>query len=646
MNRSLFACLLSLFIIRNSSAQTPSSAGTQPYGKIDKTDLELKSCDFEPDANAMVLFNKADVYYVDAELVADYHKRIKIFNENGKGQANIRIPYISGYHTEFITDIEAETINLVDGKEEVTKLDRKFLYNEDVDKFQSAYVFAFPNVKPGSIIEYKYKWHTEIPQNFPSWAFQSDLPVRYSEFDTQIYNFLLFKTKTHTYQPFVKYTHVKESNYYKDTRAMANLHSLPDEPFMTSRFDNLQSILYTLSGILPSNGVAYKPLDTWPKIGTELVHDDDFGLQLKRKLESEDSIVNKAKAIKTDNDKMAYVFGTVKNAMKWDGIDRWYTNDGVSKAWTKKTGNSTEINLILYHLLKQSGVKAYPLLISTRSHGKVNPAYPFLYQFNRTAVYVPIDSAHYYIMDATGKYNVYNQIPDELLNTYAFSLDKESNMFKIFFVDNPAPAKQMGMITAEIKPDGKMEGTVQLSSYGYNRTNSIKRYKTDGEQKYISLLQDHNNNLKISSVKFENMEVDTVPLVQNIDFKLDLPGSDGTYIYVNTNLFTSVHDNPFLSEERFSDIDLAYRSQYAISGVYKIPSGYKPDAIPQATTLVMPDQSIVFRRMVVQQDGSVMVRYTIDYRKTLYNKEDYPQLHDFYKKMHEMLDEQIVLKKG
>ena len=55
----------------------------QPYGKVDIADLELKSCDFEPDANAMVLFNKAKIYYDNVfAIVEDVHKRIKIFNDN------------------------------------------------------------------------------------------------------------------------------------------------------------------------------------------------------------------------------------------------------------------------------------------------------------------------------------------------------------------------------------------------------------------------------------------------------------------------------------------------------------------------------------------------------------------------------------
>ncbi len=78
----LLACALLVLAKAQTSPVTPS---TQPYGKIDKADLEMTSCDFEKDANAEVLFDKADVYFDDRlNVILERHVRIKIFNDNGK----------------------------------------------------------------------------------------------------------------------------------------------------------------------------------------------------------------------------------------------------------------------------------------------------------------------------------------------------------------------------------------------------------------------------------------------------------------------------------------------------------------------------------------------------------------------------------
>lgn len=286
------------------------------------------------------------------------------------------------------------------------------------------------------------------------------------------------------------------------------------------------------------------------------------------------------------------------------------------------------------------------MVVSTRDHGKVNPYYPYIYQFNRAVAYIPVDSTKRYVLDATGKYNTYNETPDNLLNSSGLFIDKESKTYDILFLNKLEPVRQVALINAEIKPDGKMSGTVQMNSYSYNRISAVKKYKTDGEKKYIDYLSDGNNNLKISSIKFDNMEVDTLPLTQNIDFNLDLSGSDETYIYFVPDIFTTLHSNPFLSVNRYTDIDFGYRNNYAINGIYKEPAGYKVDAMPKSVSMSMPDKSITFRRIVAEQDGSIVVRYSIDFKKSMYFKESYPEFYDFFKKMHELMNEQIVLKKS
>jgi hypothetical protein len=657
MKPCFFSLALACVISSYAKAQTPAT--TMPYGKIDKADLEMKSCDFENDANAMVLFKKGDVYYdQEFSIILEFHKRIKIFNDQGKDKANIRIEYEGGNRLEYLSDVQAETINLTDGKTEITKVDKKQMLTETVDKTTNALVFSFPNVKSGSVIEYKYRETINNFYDLPDWFFQEDIPVRYSEYQTSIPDLLYFKTQTKTYEPFVKNVHTEESasigsgqNAFlytndKNLRAMANVHSLPSEPFMSSDVDNLQCIRFQLTGIRPTGSFHQSFLDTWAKVGGMLADDEDFGKQLKRKLANEEEIINKAKSIKVADEKIAYVFNEVKSRMKWNNIDSWETNDGVKTAWEKKTGNSAEVNLILYHLLKQGGVNAYPMVVSTRPHGKVNPAYPFVYQFNRAVVYVPVDSVTHYIIDATNKYNTFNETPANLLNSYGLYIDKENEKYDIEFLANTKPTFKSVALEAEITPDGKMNGDVIINNYSYNRASDLKEYDTDGEKKFIEYLKDKDNTLSIASLKMENMAVDSLPLVERANFKVDLTGSDGNYIYFKPNLFSSFRSNPFLSENRFSDIDFGFMNNLTITGSFKMPAGYKADALPKSVSMITPDKSITFRRIVAEQEGAILVRYTINYSKSIYFKEDYPSLHEFYKKLFEMMNEQIVLKKS
>jgi len=286
------------------------------------------------------------------------------------------------------------------------------------------------------------------------------------------------------------------------------------------------------------------------------------------------------------------------------------------------------------------------MLVSTRDNGKVNPVYISLSQFNRAVVYIPVDSAKMYILDASGKYNLYDEIPYNMLNSSGLFVNTDKKNYDLVFLQKTDPVRQSVYISAEIRPDGKVNGTAQISSFSYNRINGLDRYKTDGEKKYIDYLTDDDNNLKISSLKMENMDVDSLPLIQNINFDFDLSGSDDNYIYFDPNLFTALHKNPFLNDIRTTNIDFGYLHNLSLSGMYKVPAGYKVDAIPKNIILTMPDKSIVFKRIVIVQDGEIAVRYSIIYKKTIYFKEDYADFHEFFKKMYEMLNEQIVLKKS
>jgi len=200
-------------------------------------------------------------------------------------------------------------------------------------------------------------------------------------------------------------------------------------------------------------------------------------------------------------------------------------------------------------------------------------------------------------------------------------------------------------VQADVSTDGSMSGTAQIASFSYNKAINLELHKKLDEDKYKQYLTGDDNNLKITSLKLQDAEVDSLPLTQNIDFKLDLPGTDDKYIYFNPNLFTSLHNNPFISDTRSSNIDFGSSNIYSINGRYKIPPGYKVDVLPKSINLIMGDKSITFKRIIGQEDNVVVVYYVINYKQSVYGRASYPDLHAYFKKMNEVLNEQIVLKK-
>ncbi len=638
MNKLYIIIILSISAITATAQNKPAAKlqYDQPYGVIDTADLIMKQCDFDKDANAEVLINKGDETFDEYyDITYIIHKRIKIFNDNGKDQANIKIPFVNR-----ITDIKAETINLTGKTITYTPVDVNLFYKEKVSAKVKQLSFTFPDVRPGSVIELQYKWkiHSIIPT---VWYFQEDIPTRYSEIGISFLSRNLYTLHLTARQALLKDTSYYNNGYdsrlgRKYIRAMANIPSLKTEPYMAQE-----------SGVRQRLTLTYHS-DFWGTVYTELKNDIDFGLQLNNKLVGEAEALEKINTIKERYIKIDSIFNLVQKRMTWNNQNAWYTNVGIKKAWLQKTGNSTEINLILCRLLNQADIDARPLMVSTPDYGPVDPENASVREFNKAVVYLPVDSLHFYILDASDKHSVYNVIPYDLLSTYAFEVDLSPKKYEytLFRIGGLDPSKQLVYIKADIKPGGKMSGEANIVSSTYNRSASLELYKTLGEKKYIDYLSGNDNNLKISFLKLDSTEHDSLPLMQRINFDLDLTASDENYIYFSPNLFSSFGKNPFLDKDRTSDIDFTFNNTDIISGDYTIPKGFKVDVLPKNRTIVMEDKSITFKRIIGEQDGHILVRYVISRTRSYYKQDEYTALYTFYKEMFRMLDEQIVFKKS
>jgi hypothetical protein len=110
-------------------------------------------------------------------------------------------------------------------------------------------------------------------------------------------------------------------------------------------------------------------------------------------------------------------------------------------------------------------------------------------------------------------------------------------------------------------------------------------------------------------------------------------------------MFSELEKNPFIADNRQTDIDYGFNQNYLIAGSVDIPEGYEFEQAPKNITMIMPDTSIIFRRMNEVQGSKINFRITVDFRRPLYSHEEYPYLKEFYKQFFTFLNEQIVFRK-
>jgi hypothetical protein len=176
MKKLFFVLLLSFSLfVQSSFAQSDLPAP----GEFSNEELSMKECSFDKDAGAVILLDNASSNYDDEyHLLTQHRIRIKILNERGLNEGNIRIDYYSGNDFEFIRNISASTYVIGEnGAVTQYKVDRKSIFNEKIDQYYSRIKFAFPNVKPGCIIEYQYESVKKSYSPQMHWDFQSNLPV-------------------------------------------------------------------------------------------------------------------------------------------------------------------------------------------------------------------------------------------------------------------------------------------------------------------------------------------------------------------------------------------------------------------------------------------------------------------------------------
>jgi len=647
--------LTALIIIFSASAQQVlaqkgkvKDSKIPAFGSVDKSELEMKECDFDKNAEAVVMFDKGQLDYIlGSGIDLERHVRIKILTDKGKDWADIHLRYINWKNDEEIRDISAQVYNLdPSGNVVVTKVDKKQIFEKQINKRLAEKVFTFPEVKAGSVIEYKYK---KIGAGMIDWYFQDAIPVRYSEFTFDYPNEVEIGFTPRCYLP---YESKKESGNTRTVRfySMSNVPALRDEAFILNEDDYRQKI-ETKTVAFNMDGRRESVLVNWPQVIRYLMEDEDFGIQIKKEIPRTADLDAQLKTISDPYSRMKVIYDYVRKNMEWNGFPGIWAFEGVKAAWKDKKGTAAEINLILINLLKDAGLKVHPILVSTHDNGLVkttdagNRFNPGFNQFNKVLAWVTIGN-NVYVLDGTNKEAPVNLIPPDVVATEGLVISKLETFewgWESLWKNN-LQYKNMVLLQGEVTKDGKLSGEASVNSYDYARLERIataRKGKKDFTERYFSST---NPGINIDSIALENLDADSLPLVQKIFFNQQLNAS-GDYQYFSVNLFSGLERNPFVADERISDVFFGKTQQHILISNIAIPADYAFEELPKNIKMIMPDTSIVITRMSQASEGRLSMRITLDFKKPFYSTQEYGGFKEFYKKLFDLLNEQFVIRK-
>ncbi|MET0462542.1 MAG: DUF3857 domain-containing protein [Chitinophagaceae bacterium] len=633
-------CISVCTLAQKKEAELPA------FGKVDKAELQMKECPFEENAEAMILIDEAQLDYVlGASFDMKKRVRIKILSEKGLDWANVHLSFTSARNEEEIRSLEAQTYNLDDnGNIVITKVEKNLIYDKKLNKRETERSFTFPAVKVGSVIEFRYK-HVNV--GLIDWYFQRSVPVQNSRFKIDMPEEIEVSVIPHTSRPYDK-KREESSRRYKDSYSMTNVPGFRDEPFIINE-DYYMDRIETKVTALVIDGRRQSRTVNWLDVIKFLMEDEDFGVQIKKSIPRTADLDTKLKTINTPYEKMKTIYKYVQDNMQWNDYTGIWASDGVKSAWKDKKGTSGEINLILVNLLKDAGLKVFPILVSTHSNGLVNSLdagtleRPGFRQFNKVMALVDLDGKPY-VLDASQKGIPVHLTPAEVLQTQGLVIEKlETGEWGWREVTNQSPAKNLIMVNGLIDGNGKMVGQATITSYDYARLSRLPIAKK-GKDKFIETYVANNQGMQVDDIMFENIDSDSLPLIQTIKFNQSL-NNTGEYSYFSSNILSGLEKNPFVADQRFSDVFFGTNQSYTILGNFTLPEGFEFDALPKNIKMIMPDTSIVLTRAAQVSNGMLSTKIQVEFRKPFYAATEYSDFQEFYKRLFELINEQYVVRK-
>ncbi len=617
-----------LFVLFLILAVHPVFGAKEPmkFGKVDQSDLEMKVYPADSSASAVILCQYG--YFNPARFQFVHQVRIKILKEEGKSQGNFYVPAAEK------TNVKGQTVNLENGVPVVTKLGKEGIFIERVMKDLYRARVAMPNVKAGSVIDVEFYY-----DGFPYyWSFQSTIPIKWSEIIIDNNQFINFKKN---YVGYIQLA-VNESNRWvaKDVPAFV------PEPYINNIDNYMARFNFEVESInVP--GIYYKEYATsWKAVAQTFNNDDDFG----RKIESLNLFLNSIKnEIKQNNqsaiDNMNSAYKAIKEHIKWNEQSSvWISREGLEYAFSKKLGNSAEINLSLLILLHKLGIEAYPVILSTRDNGTLPVFSASLSKFNYVIVQATIDQKNY-LLDATEKYLPAGILPERALNEKGFLMNKEE--FSWIDLIPEKKNKCFNLANFKLKEDGSLIGELNITGFDYSALNQRINYKSfNSEAEYLQDFEKKHPGLSVINHSCLNIDSLQNPVIEK--FEVEYKNHSiilNDKLLFNPIIFNKLEENPFKIEDRLYPVDFKYPSEITDVINIEIPAGYTVDQLPKNIKMVLQNQTANFQMQTNVNENLIQILFKLNIKKPIYYTTEYKELKSLYNELVKKQSEMISLKK-
>jgi hypothetical protein len=630
---------------------------TYDFGNVTPESFAMTSYPKDPEAAAVVLSDVGNTVFVtdydDLRTHFTRTRRVQILSDEGIDQVStVYLPYYidTDANYERFISIKAATYNLQNGIVAKTSLNPDDIYDERPFKHRGYKVFTFPNVKKGSILEYEFELESPYIFNLPDWEFQTTIPTLYSRYSVAMV-------------PFYEYTYILQganqfhshtSTELRQERAFANvrffdlqhtfvMRDLPafkDEGYITAMHDYIIKIDFQLCKFTNQYGVSKDILTTWPKLIKELLDHQDFGKFQEKAVKHATGVLSSQ--LKAEGETLEQRIKNIVDYLKlnytWNQLYGYFASGSFKDFTTRRTGSMTELNLMLCGFLNAAGIEAYPVLLSTRDHGKVWVDYPFHHFFN-TIIVAARQGDQHYLLDCTDPLLPYNRIPQECIHEVGLVIEPDT----VRWLDLNVPVESAENVSLSLTcspSTGILHASISQRSTEYEAL-VIRHAKKDSSAMARELIGP--DVIEMQSYETQNLTDPEKPAIVKVKGTLPLQGSDDL-LFISPFLHHPITENPFKQKARKHPIDFVYKKSRQLLCVLDIPEGY---SVLESPAHVKIDDKVLKMDYTSEQLGNKLkVTAFVSFKKSLYGPEDYTLIKQQFDLMISKFNEHIVLKKG
>ncbi|WP_288956120.1 hypothetical protein [uncultured Polaribacter sp.] len=610
-------------------------------GRTSLEELKLTGYEKDSTASALVLYEQANRYpdkNEDEIPRTDFYFRIKIFDKSAFDLADVQI-YLR--KNERLLDVKAISYNLTD---EGT-MDKKFLNEDDIFSIDetnnwTSKKFTIPNIKEGSVIEYRYSILSPYLV-IDDWYFQSDIPKLKSEFKASILGNYKYNIKVTGFQKLnTNDAQIDKKCVYLDgigfgscvvyTYAMENIPAFKEEDFMLSKKNYISRLSFDLKSRTSYQGEIKNYTTTWKKADKNLKK-YFFNNQISKKNFFKKQIPKTIFLIKNQLDKAKKIYSFIQNHYTWNG-NYWRNSDAkLKKAFDEKSGDVGEINLSLFNSLQAAGIDTKLVVLSTRKNGLTTKIYPVIFDYNYVVVQALINNKTYYL-DATNKFLPFGQVPFKAINGEARVLDFNNESYWVRLKPQ-FPSSVNLTVRLKLNDDENLEGGVMIRRTGYYAINQRRKLSLLTEDKYIEDFESDYPYTEVESIEFRNKTELEKPLSEIYKIKIIDENGSSDKIRINPILFYRLQKNPFKLKERNFPVDFGYTRKQNYSIVLSIPDEYEIYQVPKDIAISLPNDGGTFIYKTIKKGNNISLYARLNISRRIFSNEEYFALKEFYKQI-------------